>query len=152
MLQYVWLRGTSCLSSTVQQPKQGEKRAKLFRQQPNNKIYGGRMIKKNNYCSANVFVLRAQQGLSLQTSDTLCVELLNLWHNTVMTGMHVPGCRLGLQLGLIKTEIVYCVLSMTLPVGVQTEYGVIRSNPDFLAWESCYVSGFSTDRRFFTEG
>lgn len=120
---------------------------------PNNKKNtDGRMIK--NYRTAMTFVLRAHAGLSLQTPHTLCILNYRICDALLLltAGLHVPGRRLGLQLGLIKTERQFIVLSMALPVGVQTEYGVNSRKPDFRAWKSCYVSGFQADRRFVTEG
>ena len=81
----------------------------------------------NNYI-AIVFKLK-------QASYALCV-LNYRFHDVLvllMAGMHMPRCRLGLQSGLLKAKIEFIMLSIAKPVGVQTEYGVNSSKPDFLA-------------------
>lgn len=71
----------------------------------------------------------------MQTPHTLCILNYKIYDALLllMAGTHVPACRLGLQLGLIRTERQFIVLRTVLPVGVQTEYGVNSSKPDFLA-------------------
>lgn len=151
MSHHLWSCVTSFLSWTVQRPQHAERKSYIT-VLTIKKNTDGRTIK--NYRTAMTFVLRAHAGLSLQTPHTLCILNYRICDALLLltAGLHVPGRRLGLQLGLIKTERQFIVLSMALPVGVQTEYGVNSRKPDFRAWKSCYVSGFQADRRFVTEG